>query len=127
MVLIGVTVHAAEFLSVEQTAAGAPVRARQGLADRHEQGSARCTRSTSPAGRAGSRTPGAPCVACAVAPRGRPVARPGRGGVVERQLLRLGASVAYYALSAIAPILLIAIAVAGAVFGDEAVRGEIVG
>jgi membrane protein len=42
-------------------------------------------------------------------------------------ILRLGASVAYYTLFAIAPILLIAIAVAGAVFGDEAVRGEIVG
>ena len=42
-------------------------------------------------------------------------------------VLRLGASVAYYTLFAIAPILLIAIAVAGAVFGDEAVRGEIVG
>jgi membrane protein len=42
-------------------------------------------------------------------------------------ILRLGASVAYYTLFAIAPILLIAIALAGAVFGDEAVRGEIVG
>jgi membrane protein len=42
-------------------------------------------------------------------------------------LLRLGASVAYYTLFAVAPILLIAIAVAGAVFGDEAVRGEITG
>ncbi len=42
-------------------------------------------------------------------------------------LLRLGASVAYYTLFAIAPILLVAIAVAGALFGAEAVRGEIVG
>jgi membrane protein len=42
-------------------------------------------------------------------------------------ILRLGASVAYYTLFAIAPILLIATAVAGAVFGDEAVRGEITG
>lgn len=42
-------------------------------------------------------------------------------------LLRLGASVAYYTLFAVAPILLIAIAAAGAVFGDEAVRGEIIG
>jgi membrane protein len=42
-------------------------------------------------------------------------------------ILRLGASVAYYTLFATAPILLIAIAIAGAVFGDEAVRGEIVG
>ena len=42
-------------------------------------------------------------------------------------VLRLGASVAYYTLFAIAPILLIATALAGAVFGDEAVRGEIIG
>lgn len=40
--------------------------------------------------------------------------------------MRLGASVAYYTLFAIAPILLIAIAVAGMVFGAEAVRGEVV-
>jgi membrane protein len=40
---------------------------------------------------------------------------------------RVGASVAYYTLFAIAPILLVAIAVAGLAFGDEAVRGEIVG
>src|SRR5687767_14950727 len=36
---------------------------------------------------------------------------------------RLGASVAYYALFAIAPVLLVAIAVAGMFFGAEAVRG----
>jgi membrane protein len=41
--------------------------------------------------------------------------------------LRLGASLAYYTLFAIAPILLIATAIAGMVFGAEAVRGEIVG
>ena len=41
--------------------------------------------------------------------------------------LRLGASVAFYTLFAIAPILLIAIRIAGLVFGPEAVRGEIVG
>lgn len=41
--------------------------------------------------------------------------------------LRLGASVAFYTLFAIAPILLVAIAIAGTVFGAEAVRGEIVG
>ncbi len=40
---------------------------------------------------------------------------------------RLGASLAYYTLFAIAPILLVATAVAGLAFGDEAVRGEIVG
>jgi membrane protein len=41
--------------------------------------------------------------------------------------LRLGASLAYYTLFAIAPILVVAAAVAGMVFGAEAVRGEIVG
>ena len=40
---------------------------------------------------------------------------------------RMGASLAYYTLFAIAPILLIATAIAGSVFGAEAVRGEIVG
>ncbi|HET8713040.1 MAG TPA: YihY/virulence factor BrkB family protein [Gemmatimonadales bacterium] len=39
---------------------------------------------------------------------------------------RLGASLAYYTLFAISPILLIAIAIAGSVFGEEAVRGQIV-
>jgi membrane protein len=41
--------------------------------------------------------------------------------------LRLGASLAYYTLFAIAPILVVAIAVAGTLFGAQAVRGEIVG
>jgi membrane protein len=40
---------------------------------------------------------------------------------------RQGAALAYYTLFAIAPMLLIVIAVAGAVYGEEAVRGEIVG
>ena len=40
---------------------------------------------------------------------------------------RLGASLAYYTLFAIAPILLVATAIAGAAFGEDAVRGEIVG
>lgn len=40
---------------------------------------------------------------------------------------RLGASIAYYALFSIAPVLLIVMAVAGATFGREAVRGEIIG
>jgi membrane protein len=40
---------------------------------------------------------------------------------------RLGASLAYYTLFAIGPILIVAIAIAGAIFGADAVRGEIVG
>src|SRR4051812_16569363 len=39
---------------------------------------------------------------------------------------RLGASLAYYTLFSLAPILVIAVAIAGLVFGDEAVRGQIV-
>ena len=40
---------------------------------------------------------------------------------------RLGASLAYYTLFALAPILVVAIGVAGLVFGADAVRGEVVG
>jgi len=41
--------------------------------------------------------------------------------------LRLGASVAYYTLFAIAPMLIVAIAIAGTLFGAEAVRGQLAG
>lgn len=41
--------------------------------------------------------------------------------------LRMGASIAYYTLFALAPVLLITIAIAGFVFGEEAVRGQIAG
>jgi membrane protein len=40
---------------------------------------------------------------------------------------RHGAALAYYTLFALAPMLLIVIAVAGAVYGEDAVRGEVVG
>ena len=40
---------------------------------------------------------------------------------------RLGASLSYYTLFALAPVLVVAIAIAGLAFGAEAVRGEIVG
>jgi len=40
---------------------------------------------------------------------------------------RLGASLAYYTLFAMAPILIVSIAIAGFFFGPEAVRGEVVG
>lgn len=39
--------------------------------------------------------------------------------------LRLGASVAYYTLFALAPMLLVVIAVAGSIFGADAVRGQV--
>ena len=41
-------------------------------------------------------------------------------------LPRLGASLAYYTLFAIAPVLVVAIGIAGIVFGPDAVRGQIV-
>lgn len=40
---------------------------------------------------------------------------------------RMGAALAYYTLFAMAPMLLIVIAIAGAVYGEDAVRGELVG
>jgi membrane protein len=40
---------------------------------------------------------------------------------------RLGASLSFYTLFALAPVLVVAIAIAGLAFGPEAVRGEIVG
>jgi membrane protein len=40
---------------------------------------------------------------------------------------RMGAALAYYTLFSLAPILIVAIAIAGLAFGQEAVRGEIVG
>ena len=41
--------------------------------------------------------------------------------------VRLGASIAFYSMFALAPLLVIAIAIAGAAFGEEAARGQIVG
>jgi len=41
--------------------------------------------------------------------------------------LMLGAALAYYTVFSLAPVLVIAIAVAGALFGEEAAQGEIVG
>jgi membrane protein len=40
---------------------------------------------------------------------------------------RMGAALAYYTLFSLAPVLVVAIAIAGLAFGPEAVRGEIVG
>ena len=54
------------------------------------------------------------------------VFRAGFAGWWNDNLSRLGASLAYYTLFAIAPVLVIAIGIAGLAFGPEAVRGEIV-
>jgi membrane protein len=45
----------------------------------------------------------------------------------EDQVPRLGASLAYYTIFSIAPLLLIAISIAGIVFGKEAAQGELLG
>ena len=45
----------------------------------------------------------------------------------DDDVIRLGASLAYYTLFAIAPVLLVATAIAGMAFGADAVRGEIAG
>src|SRR5262245_45365323 len=42
----------------------------------------------------------------------------------EDKVLRLGAALAYYAMFSIGPLLLIAVGVAGLVFGHESVRGQ---
>jgi membrane protein len=60
---------------------------------------------------------------------------PALGGILRRALAgwwndnvpRLGASLAYYTLFSLAPVLVVAIAIGGLIFGEEAVRGEIVG
>jgi membrane protein len=44
----------------------------------------------------------------------------------QENVARLGAGLAYYTLFAIAPLLIVAIGVAGMVFGAEAARGEVV-
>jgi membrane protein len=45
----------------------------------------------------------------------------------EDRVPRLGAALAYYSVLSLAPLLLIAIAVAALIFGDEAAQGQIVG
>lgn len=45
----------------------------------------------------------------------------------EDKASRLAAALAYYTIFSIAPLLIIVIAIAGAVFGEEAARGQIVG
>jgi membrane protein len=56
-----------------------------------------------------------------------PVIRDAGGQWVEDKAPRLGAALAYYTIFSIAPLLVIAIAVAGFVFGPEAARGQITG
>src|ERR1043166_2399458 len=46
---------------------------------------------------------------------------------VEDKASQLGAALAFYSILSLAPLLVIAIAIAGFVFGEQAARGEIVG
>src|SRR5580704_12297583 len=48
-------------------------------------------------------------------------------GFIDDSALSRGASIAYYTLFSIAPVLLIIVAIAGLVFGREAAQGAIVG
>ena len=45
----------------------------------------------------------------------------------EDNIPRMGAALAYYTLFALAPVLLVVIALGGVIFGPEAVRGQVVG
>ena len=48
-------------------------------------------------------------------------------GFIDDNALSRGASIAYYTLFSIAPVLLIIVAIAGLVYGREAAQGAIVG
>ncbi len=54
-----------------------------------------------------------------------PVLKDAGAGFFAHQAQTMGAAIAYYTLFSLAPMLLMAIALAGAVFGPEAARGEI--
>ena len=49
------------------------------------------------------------------------------GGWLEDKAPRLGAALAYYSALSIAPLLIIAISIAGVVFGQEAAQGYLLG
>lgn len=55
------------------------------------------------------------------------IVRTAVNGWIDDKAASMGAALAYYTLFSMAPLLLIAISVAGLVFGAEAARGEIVG
>src|ERR1700759_407528 len=48
-------------------------------------------------------------------------------GWIEHKDARLGAALAYYSIFSIGPLIVIAIGVAGLIFGPDAVRGEVSG
>ena len=49
-----------------------------------------------------------------------------RRGIYRSRCLSRGAAIAFYVVTSLAPVLLIVVAVAGIVFGQEAVRGGLV-
>jgi membrane protein len=48
-------------------------------------------------------------------------------GWIDDKAFRMGAALAYYSLFSVAPLLLIAIGIAGLIFGERAARGEVLG
>jgi membrane protein len=63
----------------------------------------------------------------AIAPGCWPVLRQAGMQWLNHKDARLGAALAYYSVFSLGPLLLIAVAVAGLLFGQEAVRGEVTG
>jgi membrane protein len=56
-----------------------------------------------------------------------PVLKYTANGFMEDNCLSRGAAIAYYTVFSLAPVLIIVIAVAGVVFGQDAARGALVG
>jgi len=48
-------------------------------------------------------------------------------GYIAHEALTRGAAIAFYAVTSLAPVLVIVVAIAGLVFGQEAVRSNLVG
>jgi membrane protein len=63
----------------------------------------------------------------AIAPGWLPLLRQAGIQWINHKDARLGAALAYYSVFSLGPLLLIAVAVAGLLFGQEAVRGEVTG
>jgi membrane protein len=66
-------------------------------------------------------------IPAAVAPGWWPLLRQAGMQWINHKDARLGAALAYYSVFSLGPLLLIAVAVAGLLFGQEAVRGEVTG
>src|SRR5580765_989216 len=56
-----------------------------------------------------------------------PVLREAWSGFQRHQAPRLGAALAFYTMLSLSPLLLVVLAIVGAIFGPDAARGEITG